>query len=300
MTESTMTGGMEPKQITEIKQLRLSRRTRRWLGSGVAYIAMTAIALVFMIPLFWMISTSLKARWEVLAWPPQWIPETIHWENYAEAFAKYPLGRFMLNSAFLVVINIIGQLFAVPLVAYGFARLRFPGKRILFLVLLGTMMLPGHIKLIPLFAIYSRLGWIDTYWPLIVPAFFGSPFFIFLMVQYMRTIPLDLDDAARIDGASTWGILYKVLMPLCIPPLTIVLVFTFLWTWNEFMHPLIFLNSFEKFPIQVGLSFFRGRYSVEWNLFMAATLVSTLPILVLYFFSQKQLIGGIASVGLKG
>jgi ABC-type glycerol-3-phosphate transport system permease component len=261
---------------------------------------MTAIALVFMIPLFWMISTSLKARWEVFAWPPQWIPETFHWENYAEAFSKYPLWRFMLNTAFLVVVNILGEMLSVPLVAYGFARLRFPGKRVLFLIMLGTMMLPGHIKLIPLFAIYNRLGWIDTYWPLIVPAFFGSPFFIFLMVQYMRTIPHELDDAARIDGASTWGILYRVLLPLCRPPLTIVLVFTFLWSWNEFMHPLIFLNSFEKFPIQVGLAFFRGRYSVEWNLFMAATLVSTLPILVLYFFSQKQLIGGIASVGLKG
>ncbi len=288
------------RQTPGIKQPLLSYRARQWLGHGIAYVVMTAIALVFMIPLLWMISTSLKARWEIFAWPPQWIPETIHWENYGEAFARYPLGRFMLNTAFLVIANIAGQLFAVPLVAYGFARLRFPGKNVLFFIMLGTMMMPGHIKLIPLFAIYNKLGWIDTYWPLIVPAFFGSPFFIFLMVQYMRTFPRDLDDAARIDGAGTWGILYRILLPLCKPPLTIVLVFTFLWSWNEFMHPLIFLNSFELYPIQVGLAFFRGRYSVEWNLFMAATLVSTLPILVLYFFSQKQLIGGIASVGLKG
>jgi len=288
------------KQTLGIKQPFLSYRTRQWLGHGIAYVVMTAIALVFMIPLLWMISTSLKARWEIFAWPPQWIPETIHWENYGEAFSRYPLGRFMLNTAFLVIANIAGQLFAVPLVAYGFARLRFPGKNVLFFIMLGTMMMPGHIKLIPLFAIYNKLGWMDTYWPLIVPAFFGSPFFIFLMVQYMRTFPRDLDDAARIDGAGTWGILYRILLPLCKPPLTIVLVFTFLWSWNEFMHPLIFLNSFELYPIQVGLAFFRGRYSVEWNLFMAATLVSTLPILVLYFFSQKQLIGGIASVGLKG
>lgn len=288
------------KQTLGIKQPFLSYRTRQCLGHGIAYVVMTAIALVFMIPLLWMISTSLKARWEIFAWPPQWIPETIHWENYGEAFSRYPLGRFMLNTAFLVIANIAGQLFAVPLVAYGFARLRFPGKNVLFFIMLGTMMMPGHIKLIPLFAIYNKLGWMDTYWPLIVPAFFGSPFFIFLMVQYMRTFPRDLDDAARIDGAGTWGILYRILLPLCKPPLTIVLVFTFLWSWNEFMHPLIFLNSFELYPIQVGLAFFRGRYSVEWNLFMAATLVSTLPILVLYFFSQKQLIGGIASVGLKG
>jgi ABC-type glycerol-3-phosphate transport system permease component len=300
MAEIASRSSSRPTGGGKTRQALLPRRWRRWLGNGATYIVMSAIAFVFMIPLFWMISTSLKARWEVFAWPPQWVPETFHWENYAVAFSKYPLGRFMLNSAFLVVVNIAGELFSVPLVAYGFARLRFPGKRVLFLVMLGTMMLPGHIKLIPLFAIYNRIGWIDTYWPLVVPAFFGSPFFIFLMVQYMRTIPRELDDAARIDGAGTWGILYRVLLPLCRPPLTIVLVFTFLWSWNEFMHPLIFLNSFEKFPIQVGLSFFRGRYSVEWNLFMAATLVSTLPILVLYFFSQKQLIGGIASVGLKG
>jgi multiple sugar transport system permease protein len=284
----------------QIRQPLLPAKVRRLLSSGLIYLVMTTLAFIFMIPLLWMLSTSFKARWEVFAWPPQWIPETFHWENYVQAFTLYPLGRFMLNSAFLVLVNIIGELIAVPLVAYGFARLRFPGKNILFLIMLGTMMLPGHIKLIPLFAIYNRLGWIDTYWPLVVPAFFGSPFFIFLMVQYMRTIPRDLDEAALIDGAGFWTILYRVVLPLCRPPLIIVLVFTFLWTWNEFMHPLIFLNSFDLFPIQVGLAFFRGRYSVEWNLFMAATLVSLIPILILYFFSQKQLIGGIASVGLKG
>jgi len=300
MTERTRIDTTQPRRASSVKGPILSYQSRHWLGQLFTYIGMTALSLVFMIPLFWMMSTSLKARWEIMAWPPQWIPEVMHWENYAEAFAKYPLGRFMLNSAFLVVINIIGQMLSVPLVAYGFARLRFPGKATLFLVVLATMMMPGHIKLIPLYAIYSKLGWLNTYWPLIVPAFFGSPFFIFLLVQYMRTLPRDLDDAARIDGAGTWGILYRVVLPLCKPPLTIIFVYTFLWTWNEFMHPLIFLNSFELYPIQVGLAFFRGRYGVEWNLFMAATLVSILPILVLYFFTQKQLIGGIASVGLKG
>ncbi|MEA3334290.1 MAG: carbohydrate ABC transporter permease [Chloroflexota bacterium] len=300
MTQSTVADTSQAQTPSNIKQPLLSRRARHWLGHGAAYIFMTALALVFMIPILWMLSTSLKARWEVFAWPPQWIPETIHWENYVEAFTRYPMGRFMLNSTILVAATIVGELFAVPLVAYGFARLRFPGKNVLFLIMLGTMMIPGHIKLIPLFTIYHRLGWIDTYLPLIVPAFFGSPFFIFLMVQYMKTIPRDLDDAARIDGAGTWGILYRVLLPLCVPPLTIVVVFTFLWTWNEFLHPLIFLNSFELFPVQVGLALFKGRYSVEWNLFMAATLISIIPILILYFFSQKQLIGGIASVGLKG
>ncbi|MEA3308431.1 MAG: carbohydrate ABC transporter permease [Chloroflexota bacterium] len=285
---------------TEIKTPFLSNQTRRWLGQGLTYFIMTTLALLFMIPLMWMLSTALKGRWEIMAWPPQWIPTTMHWENFAEAFSRYPLGRFMLNSGFLVIANIVGQLLAVPLIAYGFARLRFPGKNILFVIVLGTMMIPGHVKLIPLYTLYHRLGMIDTYWPLILPAFFGNPFFIFLMVQYMKTIPRDLDEAAYIDGAGTWTILYKIILPLCKPPLTIIIVYTFLWTWNEFLHPLIYLNTFDSFPIQLGLSMFKGRYSVEWNLFMAATLVSILPILILYFLVQRQLIGGIASVGLKG
>ncbi|NOZ71363.1 MAG: carbohydrate ABC transporter permease [Chloroflexi bacterium] len=284
----------------EIRQPLLSQRSRNLLSNALAYIVMTLLAFVFMIPILWMLSTSLKERWEIFTWPPQWIPQTFHWENYVEAFTKYPLGRFMANTGVLVVANIIGELLAVPLIAYGFARLRFPAKNTLFLIMLGTMMIPGHVKLIPLFAIYHQLGMIDTYWPLILPAFFGNPFFIFLMVQYMKTIPRDLDEAARIDGAGTWSILYRIILPLCKPPLTIIIVYTFWWTWNEFLHPLIYLNTFESFPIQVGLAFFKGRYGVEWNLFMAATLVSILPVLILYFFVQKQLIGGIASVGLKG
>ncbi len=285
---------------SEIKKPLFSRKTRELLLEILAHTVMISLALVFMIPIIWMLSTSLKSRWEIFTYPPQWIPETLHWENYTEAFTKYPLWHFMYNSGVLVIGNIIGELLAVPLIAYGFARLRFPGRNFLFMVMLGTMMIPGHVKLIPLFTIYHSLGLIDTYVPLILPAFFGNPFFIFLLVQYMKTIPRDLDEAARIDGAGTWTILYKVILPLCKPPLTIVIVYTFWWTWNEFLHPLIYLNTFEKFPIQVGLAFFKGRYGVEWNLFMAATLISIMPILILYFFVQKQLIGGIASVGLKG
>ncbi|MBN1562292.1 MAG: carbohydrate ABC transporter permease [Anaerolineae bacterium] len=274
--------------------------TRKIIGHVSAYVIMTALALVFMIPLLWMLSTSLKGRWEIFAWPPTWIPETFHWENYQEAFAKYPLARFMGNSAFLVVMNIIGELVSVPLIAYGFARLRFPYKKTLFMLMLSTMMVPGHIKLIPLYNVFSRLDMIDTYWPLILPSFFGNPFFIFLMVQYIRTIPRELDEAARIDGAGTWTILYRIILPLCRPPLTVIIVFTFLWTWNDFLQPLVYLNDFNKYPIAIGLAFFRGRYSVEWNLFMAATLVSIIPILIIYFFAQKHLIGGISSIGIKG
>lgn len=290
---SVSTGGMSGASFGQSRSGRIASKT-------LAYLVMSVIAFVVMIPLLWMFSTSLKARFDIFTYPPTFLPTAWHWENYVEAFTRYPLGRFMLNSGLLVLLNLAGELISVPLVAYGFARLRFPGRNLFFFIMLGTMMIPIHSKLIPLFYIYSRIGWIDTWLPLTVPALFASPFFVFLMVQYMRTLPRDLDEAARMDGAGTWTILYRILLPLCKPPLAIVVVYTFWWTWNDFLLPLIFLNTFEKFPIQVGLSLFRGRYSVEWNLFMAATLVSILPVLILYFFAQRQLIGGIASVGLKG
>lgn len=275
-------------------------RVRKYGGYITAYVVMTAIAIVFMMPLLWMISTSLKSRTEILAWPPTWIPEQPLWGNYAEAFAKYPLGRFMLNSFILVIGCTIGELVSVPIIAFGFARLNFPFKRVLFILMLSTMMIPSQIKLIPLYSIYSQLRLTGTYVPLILPSFFGNAFFTFLMVQYIRTIPRDLDEAARIDGAGTWTVLYRIILPLCRPVLTVMIVFTFLWVWNDFLQPLIYLNDFATYPISVGLAFFRGRYSVEWNMFMAATLVSILPVLVLYFFAQRHLIGGIASLGLKG
>ncbi len=273
---------------------------RKILGYALVYVLMSAIALIFMIPLLWMFSTALKSREEVLAWPPQLLPQSANWGNYSAAFAQYPLARFMVNTGILIVVNTIGYLISVPLIAFAFARLRFPGKPVLFIMMLSTMMIPGQIKMIPLYSLFSSLGMINTYWPLTLPSFFGEAFFIFLMVQYMRTIPRDLDEAARIDGASTWTILYRVILPLCRPALAVMIVYTFLWTWNDFLHPIIYLNDFNLYPISVGLAFFRGRYGVEWNLLMSATLVSIMPVLALYFVAQRHLIGGLAAIGLKG
>ncbi len=289
------------RPATSARLLTMRRITwRRLIGYGLVYALMIAIALVFMIPLLWMFSTSLKSRQEVLAWPPQFIPQTPNWGNYSAAFAKYPLGQFMLNTLFLVGANTLGYLLSVPLIAFAFARLRFPGKPILFTLMLSTMMIPMQVKLIPLYSMFSSLGMINTYWPLTLPSFFGEAFFIFLMVQYMKTIPRDLDEAARIDGAGTWTILYRIILPLCRPALAVMIVFAFLWTWNDFWHPIIFLNNFSSYPISVGLAFFRGQYGVEWNLLMSATLVSITPVLGLYFIAQRHLIGGLAAVGLKG
>ncbi len=284
----------------QLRRSALRRRLTRLIGHALVYALMIFLALLFMLPIFWMASTSLKLPREIFAWPPEWIPSSPQWGNYAEAFGKYPLGRYMLNSAILVIANVIGGLISVPIIAYGFARFEFPVKNALFLLMLSTMMVPGHIKLIPLFWLYSRLDMIDTYWPLILPAYFGNPFFIFLMTQFIRTIPRDLDDAARIDGAGAWGILFRIIIPLSRPALTVIVVFTFVWVWNDFLEPIIFLRDWDSYPISVGLAFFQGRYSVEWHLFMGATLVSIIPILVVYFFAQRHLIGGLASIGIKG
>jgi multiple sugar transport system permease protein len=274
--------------------------TGRLLRSATIYLALITLAIMFMIPLFWMLSTSLKARFEVFAYPPEIIPSTIQWGNFSEIFTRVPLGRYMLNTTVLVIANVIGQLVSVPLVAYAFARLRFPGRDTIFFIVIATMMVPTQVTLIPLYTLYQRLGMVDTYWPLILPSFFGNPFFIFLMRQYIKTLPRDLDDAARIDGAGTWGILYRIILPLCIPPLTIIMVYQFLWTWNDFIQPLIYIGNTDMYTLQLGLSMFRGRFTVEWHLLMAAALVSVLPQLLVYFFAQRRLIGGIASVGLKG
>jgi len=289
-----------PAAIARAARPGVSPRTGRLIGTIVTYLALAGLAIVFMIPLFWMISTSLKARFEVFAYPPEIIPSNIQWGNFSEIFTRVPLARYTLNTMVLVVANIVGQLLAVPLVAYAFARLRFPGRDTIFFIVIATMMVPTQVTLIPLYSLYQRLGLVDTYWPLILPSFFGNPFFIFLMRQYIKTLPRDLDDAARIDGAGTWGILYRIILPLCIPPLTIVMVYQFLWTWNDFIEPLIYIGNTDMYTLQLGLSMFRGRYTVEWHLLMAAALVSVLPQLVVYFFVQRRLIGGIASVGLKG
>lgn len=300
MTQKTAIGAVGRARREPGRRPRISRKTRYWLGQIAVYIFMTALAIFFMIPVFWMLSTALKERSQVLAWPPQWIPQDPQWDNFVKAMTSHRLGRCALNSAFLVVLNIVGQLLSVPVIAYAFARLRFPGRNALFILVISTMMIPYQAKMIPLFALYHWLGLIDTYWPLILPAFFGEAFFIFLVRQYMMTIPRELDDAARIDGAGTWTILYRVILPLCKPPMVLVIVYTFLWVWNDFLRPLIYLNDANKFTMQIGLAMFKMRFSVQWDLFMAATLVSLLPCLVIYFLVQRQLIGGIASVGLKG
>jgi len=279
-----------------------SKRFITVVTKTVTFLILLGAALLFLLPLFWMISTSLKPKEQIFAYPLVWLPDPPQWVNYSKALNN-PSFKFLLflqNSLYYAITATIGTVISCALVAYAFARLRWWGRDVWFVITLSTMMIPGPVVLIPLFLIFKDIGWVGTFKPLIVPAFMGSPFFIFLLRQFFLTIPMDLSDAARIDGASDWGIFWRVILPLTQPALATVALFTFLGCWNDFLGPLIFLNDGNKYTLAVGLAAFRGQYRTQWDLMMAAATVITLPIVVIFFFAQKRFIQGITLTGMKG
>lgn len=279
-----------------------SRRLTGALNQTITFVILGAAALLFLLPLFWMISTSLKPKEQIFAYPLIWLPDPPQWGNYIKALNN-PSFKFLLflqNSLYYAITATIGTVISCAMVAYAFARLRWWGRDVWFVLTLSAMMIPGPVVLIPLFLIFKDIGWVGTFKPLIVPAFLGSPFFIFLLRQFFLTIPMDLSDAARIDGAGDWGIFWRVILPLTQPALTTVALFTFLGCWNDFLGPLIFLNDGNKYTLAVGLAAFRGQYRTQWDLMMAAATVITLPIVVIFFFAQKRFIQGITLTGMKG
>jgi ABC-type glycerol-3-phosphate transport system permease component len=257
-------------------------------------------AAAFLVPFLWMISTSLKPMEKIFQYPPQWMPDPILWRNYIEALTVMPFGLYFRNSIYVTVLSVVGQILSSAVVAYGFARLRFPGRNILFIILLATMMLPWQVTMIPLFILYRSLDWINTYYPLIVPNFLGgSPFFIFLLRQFYMRLPLDLDDAGRIDGASTFGIYRHIILPQSRPALGVVAVFSFLNHWNDFFNPLIFLSTTEKYTLALGINLFRGYQVTQWHLLMAASVMVSFPCILLYALAQRYFIQGIVFTGVK-
>jgi multiple sugar transport system permease protein len=261
------------------------------------------------LPLMWLLTAALKGPHEpIFTIPTQWFPKSFHFENFwtAIVYPSYPMWRPALNSAFLVVLNVTGTILSCSLVAYAFARLRFKGRDTLFALVILTMLMPAIVLLVPRFLFFHQLGWYGSYLPLVVPSYFASSAWsIFIIRQYMRSISHELDDAARIDGCSYFGVYWRIILPLSKPALTVVGIFTFLEVWNDFVNPLIFLNKSKDFTLAVALEYFRRSAfttsSIDTtNILMAATLLSILPVLIIYFLLQKQLIGGIASVGLKG
>ncbi len=271
---------------------------------AVTYFLVLGGLVVLMIPFGWMISTSLKTLQEAFAFPPTWIPNPIRWRNYPDSWNYMPFTLYLKNTVIITASSMLGQVTSASLVAYAFARMRAPGRDLLFMLVLSTMMLPAQVTMIPRFILFKYLGWFNTFKPLIVPFYFGGgPFAIFLLRQFYMTLPLELDDAATIDGCSRFGIFWRIILPLSKPALGTIAIFAFFWRWNDFMNPLIYLRSQHLRTLALGLTYFRdetGQTMIPWNLLMAVSLLVALPCLLVFFFFQRVFVQGIALTGIKG
>jgi ABC-type glycerol-3-phosphate transport system permease component len=274
---------------------------QRRLSRTTTWLILVAGAILMMLPLAWMVSSSFKLEQKVFQFPPELIPNPVRFQNYVEALTYKPFDVYLRNTVFLVVMHELAILLACSFCAYGFARVRFPGRDFWFMLVLGTMMIPGVVTMVPQFVIFSRLKWVDTFLPLIVPPFFGGGAFnIFMLRQFFRTIPEELADAARIDGCSEFSIYARIMMPLAKPALVTVAIFTFFGTWNDFMGPLLYLHSPQRFTVSIGLATFRGVLRTRWDLLMAASTAMTLPIVIVFFLAQRYFVQGVVLTGLKG
>ncbi len=293
---STMVSTSTAKVTFSEKFLNLDRLWRL-----ATIVILVVIAIAMLMPFVWLVSSSLKQQHQIFQYPPQWIPNPIQWDNYVNALTYKPFHLYLRNSLIIIILNEIATLGTASLCAYGFARLNFPGRDFWFAIVIGTMIMPYVVLIVPTFILFTRLGWIDTFLPLTVPHFFGGgAFYIFLLRQFFRTIPEELADAARIDGASEFGIFWRIMLPLAKPPLITVGIFTFLGAWNDFFGPLIYLNSPDKFTVAVGLATFRSVLATRWELLMAASTAMIIPVIILFFFAQRYFIKGIVMTGLKG
>jgi ABC-type glycerol-3-phosphate transport system permease component len=259
-------------------------------------------AILFTIPLLWMLSTALKEPKQIFLFPPKWIPDPLLWGNFVAGWNDFlPFNTFLANSLIITVSNIVGNLISCSLAAFAFARLRARGKNLLFLLVLGTMLLPQEVTVIPQYVLFTRLGWNDSWLPLMVPPWFGWPFFIFLLRQFFMGIPRELDEAARLDGASSGRILWNLILPLSKPALATVVIFGFIGNWNNFLYPLIYIRSMDKQVLAVALNMFRGAYgNANYQYMMAVSLLVLLPVLVVFFLGQRLFVRGIALTGIKG
>ena len=288
-------------QLKARRGVRSAQYAKKAIVRGLHYLVLVVLSCIFLVPLAWMISTSLKEQGQVFAYPPVWIPHPVRWDNYAEAMQRAPLLLWLRNTAIITGAAVLGTVLTSSLVGFGFARLRFPGRDWLFVLLLATMMLPGVVTLIPRFILFRAVGWIDTFYPLIVPAFLGGGAFnIFLVRQFYLTIPTDFDDAARVDGASSWRIWWDILVPLSSPVLTAIAIFAFVYHWNEFLEPLVYLQSEDKKTLALGLRAFINPMDASWNISMAASMFLVVPILVLFLLGQRYFVRGVVMTGIHG
>ncbi|MCY4482071.1 MAG: carbohydrate ABC transporter permease [Spirochaetaceae bacterium] len=274
---------------------------KRRITLAFVYLALTAGAVVILAPFIWMLSTAVKVPGTEFIYPPQLFTRPLRWNNFSDGWTALPFTRWFFNTSVITLLSVTGAVTSSSLVAYGFARLEFPGRTALFVILLSTMMLPFHVRLIPMFITFRFLGWIDTYLPLIVPFFFGGvPFFIFLVRQFFLTIPLEMEDAAAIDGAGVFTSFVLIILPLSRPVLGVVGVFAFIRVWNDFLEPLIYLHSMDKMTLSLGLRFFQDQDFTDWTSLMAVSIIVLVPSVALFFVAQKYYIHGVVTTGIKG
>lgn len=272
---------------------------RKTINTICSQLILIFFGVIFMIPFLWMVSTSLKIPENVFRLPIQWIPNPVKWSNYAEAVIRIPFARYFLNTLITSVIPIFGMIISSSLVAYSFAKIPWKGREILFGIVLATMMLPFQVTMIPLYVVWSKLKLVNSFVPLVLPSFFGYAYYIFLLRQFFKGIPDSIVDSGRIDGASELRILYKIILPSSKPVLITVAMFTFMAGWNNFMGPLIYLQSPKLFTLTIGLQAFMFEMNKKWEVLMAASTLFTIPMIIFFFIGQKQFVEGIVMTGVK-
>ncbi|MDV5137267.1 carbohydrate ABC transporter permease [Enterococcus lactis] len=275
------------------KKTSVNRQSKKMLS----YMLMTVIGIILLIPLLWMVFTSLKPMEEIVRYPPTFFPEKIVWENYLDTIAAFPFWRYARNTLFITVLVVIGNVLSNSFIAYGFAKLDFPGKKLMFALVLSTMMIPGFVTMIPQYVLFSKIGWVGTYLPLIVPSFFGNAFNIFLMRQFYLSINNELIEAAEIDGANHLYIWSHLMLPLTKPALITIAINSFNAAWNDFLGPLLYIQDQEKYTLQIGLQVFQNQATTQWNYLMAGATLVLIPTILLFFFAQRYFIEGMDLTG---
>lgn len=279
-----------------------SRKRKERIKKLIIVLLLISGSMVILVPFWWMISISLKSMPEVMAYPPTWFPKKYLWNNYVEAWKAAPFLRYTLNTLFLAFFAIVGNVLSNTFVAYGFSKIRFRGKRFLFSVLLGTMMIPGFVTLVPQYVMFAKIHWVGSYLPLIVPHFFSGAFSVFMLRQFFLTIPNDLIEAAKMDGANHFYIWMKIMLPLSKPAVATIAIFSFDGAWNDFLGPLLYVNKESLYTLQIGLTSFKSAIGVsQWNYLMAGSLMVLVPVIVLFFMFQRYFIEGMnLTAGTKG
>ncbi|MFB5762560.1 carbohydrate ABC transporter permease [Paenibacillus medicaginis] len=285
---------------SRVKHRSASRASTTGVGVWGRHLLLLAGSLLMIFPFLWTILSSLKDISQIFVIPPQWIPNPVVWSNYPASLQAMPFVQAYGNSFYITALVVLSTLFTASMAAYAFAKIRFPGRDVLFILFLSTMMIPKQVTMIPLYLVMNKVGWLDTHWSLIVPGALFNAFAVFLLRQFVMGIPRDLEEAAVVDGAGHVRIYWSVILPLIRPALAAVGIFTFLGAWNSFLDPLIYLNTPEKFTVPLLLNSFKGLYTADWALMMAGTTISVIPVLVVYIFAQKQIIEGITMTGIKG